>query len=306
MTRAGDRPSGARSFTGPDQQEWDAALAEFNANVAAQYGTKKIETEPSMTRIDPTMTAAEIAAEMSYAGRHLPVDDQYQQRTYQVLLSRGQPPAEAQSGAQFWARLKAADPAHVFGPADDLRDPTGTRSNVATITVDPVTGTRTYQAGYQPFTPRGFAATPPVVLETSRVFGGRFPINRYALAPGREYVAQAVPSSELAGEGPTFFASGDLPPMTGSGADPSILPWCSWEMRHSGAFTDSASHLLEIVEASAEGIVEAELQNEAGRAALGRYVSRIFDWGNTIPADDREMSEAEFAHFYGPDADSGD
>jgi hypothetical protein len=152
------------------------------------------------------------------------------------------------------------------------------------IEADPISGRREYRGSLSlSATPRGFASTPPQVLETSVIFGSRYRIDRFALAPGREYVAQAVPASEVVGEGPTFFASGDLPPLTGSGVDPSILQWCAWEMRHSAAFTDSAPHVLEIVEASAEGIIEAELQNEAGRSALNRYIGAVHTWAKHHP-----------------------
>jgi hypothetical protein len=161
------------------------------------------------------------------------------------------------------------------------------------IETDPITGRKEYRGSFHSvtsITPAGFAGftgTPPVVLERSRIFGGK-PINRFALSPGRDFVAQALPASEIAGEGPTFFASGDLPPLTGSGCDPAILPWCAWEMRHSAAYSDSRAMVLEIIEASAEGITEPELTNEPGRSALNRYIGAIHTWANTAPFDDRE------------------
>lgn len=173
------------------------------------------------------------------------------------------------------------------------------------IEIDPVSGRREYIDPRPPLldTPRRFGGTPPMVIEQSRSFG-RFPINRYALRPGREFVAQALPGAQLdANAEPTMFASGDLPPLTGSGADPSVLAWCSWEMRHSAAYANSRSQVLEIVEASAEGIVEDELQNEPGRHALASYVARVRSWASTMPSEpDRVPTEEEMASWFPPES----
>lgn len=64
--------------------------------------------------------------------------------------------------------------------------------------------------------------------------------------------------------------------------------------------------VLEIIEASAEGITEPELTNEPGRSALNRYIGAIHTWANTAPFDDREMTPAEMERLYGPGADLGD
>ena len=86
-----------------------------------------------MTRQDPNLMSADQISRGVDAGLHLPdlssevsaadrlaaasgyqygqpIDDVYRQRTYQALLARGEPPAEAQRNAEFWARLKASSP----------------------------------------------------------------------------------------------------------------------------------------------------------------------------------------------------
>jgi hypothetical protein len=307
MTRRGDKPPpGARSNTAADQAEWDALLAEFDAHVAAQAATKKIELEHSMSRKDP-QTPAEIAAEMIVAGQHLPIDERYQQRTYQVLLQRGQPVAEAQSNAAFWAKLKATDPLHVFGPADDFRDPLAALSEAGvaagpSITQDPITGVKTYTPGYQPTAAAtGLpAAGPPTVLEYSRSqwLGMSQPVNRFSLNPGGEYYA-VIP-----GTPPSMFLAGDLPLATGSGIEPSMLRWTSWQLRHTAAFTESRGKVAQLIELSLEGDPEGfhELISPDGRAALDAYFSRIATWVTTPPAEGEEMSEAEYERFYPPEA----
>jgi hypothetical protein len=186
----------------------------------------------------------------------------------------------------------------------------------AKIVTDPSTGLREYQdggrsgeftrtppslAGSLSITPVGSRHVgPPTVIEASRTFGARYLINRYALRPGREFVAAALPGAKLdASAEPSFFSSGDLPPLTASGADPSVLAWCSWELRHSAAFSRSKAQLLEIVEASAEGIVDDDLQNEPGRHALAYYIGRVNTWANSVPIDQpSEPSAEELAAWY--------
>ena len=77
--------------------------------------------------------------------------------------------------------------------------------------------------GYQPqAAATGFTAgAPPVMLEYSRCrwLGMSQPIDRFALNPGGEYYAA------ISGTPPSMFGGGDLPILTGSGVDPSMLRW---------------------------------------------------------------------------------
>lgn len=89
---------------------------------------------------------------------------------------------------------------------------------------------------------------------------------------------QAIPA-EVAfartkcGEPPTMFESGDLPPFTASGVDPSMLMLLPWRTRHAGALQSSAAVLLSWVElyGSDDGI-------ELPSPGLQEYISRMWSW----------------------------
>lgn len=178
------------------------------------------------------------------------------------------------------------------------------------IEPDPITGRDEYFGSFQ--NPAARRATsgallgvygigsPPVAIdfEASARFGRVAPIDRFALSPAAQYFAAAMPDSSFDGPAPEMFTSGPLPPITASGADPSALTFCAWEMRHSAAFTESGAHLLEIIEASAEGVIDDDLQNEAGRSGLRRYLARVHTWANTMPDQNPEPTAEEYAQFY--------
>jgi hypothetical protein len=252
----------------------------------------------------PPDLASEVAAADRFAAAAgytpgQPIDDVYRQRTYHALLSRGEPTAEAQRKAEFWARLKASSPEHVHGPAETIEEAFGLKYPVGpSITTDPDTGMRTYNPGYQPqAAATGLpAGGPPTILEYTRNqwIGMNQPVNRFSANPGAEYYA-AIP-----GSAPTMFNSGDLPVISGSGVDPSVLRWVAWPIRHTAAFSSSRSEVAQLIELSLEGDPEAwySLTSEAGRDALNGYWARIANWVSTPPPEGTELTEEEIARFY--------
>jgi hypothetical protein len=230
-----------------------------------------------------------------------PIDDQYRQRTYQALLARGEPPAQAQANAEFWARLKASSPENVYGPGETLDEIMAEYRAKKSGEPAPVSDLPT---SYQPYAAATSlpAAGPPPILEHSRSrwLGMAQPINRFSLNPGAEYYAG------ISGPAPSMFGSGDLPIMTGSGVDPSMLRWVAWPIRHTAAFTESRATVLMLIEMSLEGDPEGwhDLVSPDGRAALDAYFAKIATWVMTLPTDAdglpvTELSAAEYERYYG-------
>jgi hypothetical protein len=175
-----------------------------------------------VTRIDPNPMSGEELARGIAEGRHLPTPTisvaelaDYEQRTYQVLINRGEPVAQAKERAAWWAKARRADPeAKTFiGPTDVLPADQG---RPGSITTDPETGIKTYHSAYQPSV---FAAAtgllasgPPVILEytSNRWISMQTPVNRFSLNPGAEYYAR------IPGPAPQMFGGGtrDLPIVT--------------------------------------------------------------------------------------------
>jgi hypothetical protein len=258
-----------------------------------------------MTNVYPDprpMTAAEIARGIA-SGRHQPVDDLYERRSEQVFLDRGMPAAEAKAQAQFWARLKAADPTNVIGPADDVF---AGRSRPASIPVDETTGRKVYSAAFNPSAAASTtgAAGPPTVLETPPIFQSNLAIqvDRFALNPGEVFFRALLPGATFDGAAPSMFVTGDLPPFTGSGVDASVLRWCPWYLRHSGALTSSRAQLLAIIEEFADGSPDYQrLQSVEGQDHLQAYLSRISGWAQSSPATPMGNEEIEqyIADLYG-------
>ena len=237
-----------------------------------------------------------------------PVDNDYQRRTYEALIRRGVPTAEAKTKAEWWAKLRATDPIGqtVIGPADNplavLDQPR--------IETDPITGRQTYKGSFQPQAALSVSAvgSPPIMVEYTRNqwVGMAQPINRFSMNPGAEYYP-GIP-----GDPPKMFGGGtrDLPIATGSGVDPAILAWVAWPLRHSAAFTSSRADVAIMIELSMEGDPEAwgndaDLLNEAGRQSLNSYWGRIFTWASSVPvgADGQELTAEEYARLYGNEAD---
>jgi hypothetical protein len=154
---------------------------------------------------------------------------------------------------------------------------------------------------------------PPLIAEMppTRYFqtGTAIEINRFALNPGEALYRQMLPGASFAYAAPTMFATGDLPLLTGSGVDPSVLVWCAWYLRHSAALTDSRAHVLEIIEESANNSLtpDAEaLQTDLGRDRWQNYSARISQWVSAPPrqslSDGAQEIRAQMQRLYGPGA----
>lgn len=228
------------------------------------------------------------------------IDDAYRQRAYQALLARGESPAEAQANAEFWARLKSAAPEHVHGPGETIDEMMAEYRAKRDGEPAPVS---TLPTSYQPqaaATSFASAGGPPVMLEYSRSrwLGMSQPIDRFALNPGAAYYAG------ISGTPPTMFAAGDLPILTGSGVDPSMLRWVAWPIRHTAAFAEKRATVAQLVELSLEGDPEEwhDQTSPDGRAALDAYFGKIATWVNTLPTDEEglpaDLSVEEIKRFY--------
>jgi hypothetical protein len=260
-----------------------------------------VSTDPIRQRI-----IAEGAAEMGLYP-NAKIDNEYQQQTYQALLRRGMPAAEAKQKAEWWARLKATDPTGdtVIGPADNPL----VRLDQPRIETDPVTGRQTYKGSFQNIQPQtafsGSSApvgAPPTMIEYSRNqwFGMDQPIDRFSLNPGQDYFVS------IPGPAPTMFAAGDLPVICGTDIDPSVLRWVAWPLRHTAAFSSSRSQVSQLIEVSLEGDAEefAAQTSVLGGAALSDYFARVGTWVQTLPTEPvGDMTPEDFARFY-PDGSS--
>jgi hypothetical protein len=318
-----------RSALTAEQLTEMARLADAGELIAVPPSpSTKAKEQSSMSRKDPNpMTgdlndpdrltravaqADRLAATIGYPAAQQ-IDDQYRQRTYQALIARGEPPAQAQANAEFWARLKASSPEHVHGPGETVDEILGRVPTPASITEDPITGAKTYNPGYQPYaaaTSGGPSGSPPTILEYSRSrwLGMAQPINRFSANPGGEYYAWVT------GTAPTMFGAGDLPVITGSGVDPSILRWVAWPIRHTAAFTESRATVAQLIELSLEGDPEGwhDYVSPDGRAALDNYFGRIATWVTSLPIDgdgipaqlSLEDLKREMQRFY-PDESGG-
>jgi hypothetical protein len=177
------------------------------------------------------------------------------------------------------------------------------------IETDPITGVREYRGSMQRYAAAGLSLSvpsggPPSVMEQPPIFQSNavIAIDRFALNPGRDFFEQAMSGAAFAGPAPTMFLSGDLPPLTGSGADPSILRWVPWYVRHSAALAGSAAQLLLIIEETYDGSPDfQQVQSVEGQDHLQGYLSRISGWVQTSPQetpDDTQELEDYIARTY--------
>lgn len=181
------------------------------------------------------------------------------------------------------------------------------------IETDPITGVREYRGSMQPYAAAGPGLSvpsggPPSVMEQPPIFQSNavIAINRFALNPGRDFFEQAMPGAAFAGLAPTMFLSGDLPPLTGSGADPSILRWVPWYVRHSAALAGSAAQLLAIIEETFDGSPDfQQVQSAEGQSHLQAYLSRISGWAQSSPDegpdDSQELQDYISRTYFGSD-----
>jgi hypothetical protein len=174
----------------------------------------------------------------------------------------------------------------------------------------PSVATASTAFGSTPLTYAQAIGRPPFVAEMppSRFFSISDPVelDRFALNPGEAIYRQLLPGARFAYSAPTMFASGDLPIITGSGVDPSLLVWCAWYYRHSAALTDSRAHVLEIIEESASPAPNPdELQTPLGRDRWQNYLTRVNAWVSTPPPQKglptgTQALQDQMRELYGP------
>ncbi|GAB2661359.1 E3 binding domain-containing protein [Kribbella swartbergensis] len=111
------------------------------------------------------------------------------------------------------------------------------------------------------------------------------------------------------GEPPTFFASGNLPPVTASGWEPQNLAGVPWQIRHAAAATPSLPELFVLLETPVEDaapMVGADdaVGNALGRGAYGwqEYMTRVAAWRVALPPDRQELTAEEWARLFGEDS----
>jgi hypothetical protein len=156
----------------------------------------------------------------------------------------------------------------------------------------------------QAIAPRAIMEIPPTRFLGD---GSALEISRFALNPGETFYRQHLPGAAFAYAAPKMFATGDLPLLTASGVDPSILVYAAWFLRHTAALTDSRAHVLEIVEESATdlGPDPEALQIDSGRDRWQDYFARISRWVSTppqsegLPAGNQTLQE-QMLRLYGP------
>jgi hypothetical protein len=233
-----------------------------------------------------------------------PPSDPYEFQTYKILMQRGVPQAQAIEKAAFWAALKRTDPTGntVVGPADNPL----AKLDQPRIETDPITGRKEYKGTFQPqtyaqadisLTAGAATGSPPSVMEYSRNtwLGMRTPVDRFSLNPGADYYV------EIPGPAPTMFAGGrDLPVITGSGVDPSVLRWVAWPVRHTAAFAESRVVVAQLIEISLEGDPEEYwgLASPEGRQQLESYFGRIATWVSTPVVPNAPLTEDDYRSFY--------
>jgi hypothetical protein len=224
-----------------------------------------------------------------------PINDLYRQKTYQALINRGEPHAEAKRKAEFWSRLKAADPENVWGPGDSVDD------MLASHRAKQGEGGSSYSSNVWAASSGLPTGSPPITLETPPRWIGaigitNIEIDRYATNPVVDLYRQSMPDAQFVGPPPQMFLNGDLPPITGSGVDPQVLRWVPWSWRHSAAYTESRGRLLQYIEEADTG-GSADLQTDGGAAALANYIGAVQTWAATLPPEP-ELTVEDIKNLY--------
>lgn len=176
------------------------------------------------------------------------------------------------------------------------------------IVTDSVTGRREYVGSFQPQAIAGLtvSSSPPTIMERPRNswLTGAFEIDRFSLNPGRDSVLQQLNEADLVGPAPKMFGNADLPPITGSGADPQLLRLVGWQLRTSAAFASSRAHVLEMILMSQEPALDESLQTDIGRMYLNAYFAAVRTWASMVPDNqDAANIDEQIATIYGPGAD---
>jgi hypothetical protein len=239
-----------------------------------------------------------------------PPTDPYEFETYKILMQRGKPQAEAIEKAKFWGAMKRADQAEgkaTYGPADSpVAEIDAKYHGSPRIEVNPITGRREFKGSFHPeaalnpqsaITGNSSIGTPPSILEYTRNswIGMRTPVDRFSLNPGQDYYI------EIPGPAPTMFAGGrDLPVITGSGVDPSVLRWVAWPVRTTAAFAESRGRVAQLIEMSLEGDPEEfhDVISVDGRLALENYWGRIAMWVSTPIEPNAPLTEDDYSSFF--------
>lgn len=102
------------------------------------------------------------------------------------------------------------------------------------------------------------------------------------------------------GEPPSLFSTGDAPPFTASGIDPSLLRLLPWQMRHAAAQEPDRLTVLGMIEKHANE-PDARVPSEG----LADYEKRVGDWlsgkwtnpAGVADADANAQAEAEDALY---------
>jgi len=141
----------------------------------------------------------------------------------------------------------------------------------------------------------------PVLEPADPVYFGRdsfgIQIDRFSANPAVSYLRQAMAGHDFPTPAPSFFRTGDLPLITGSGVDPQVLAFIDWRVRHAAAFTTSRARVLKLIEES-DGADTTGLQSSDGRHALNEYLGRCRAWA--LDTGDQELSEEDFDSIFAP------
>jgi hypothetical protein len=238
-----------------------------------------------------------------------PPSDPYEFQTYKILMQRGVAQADAIKKAAFWGALKRTDPtgSTVVGPADNpVAEIDAKYFGNPRIVTDPKTGQRQFHGSFKtPEPPTAISVssgissigTPPTIMEYTRNswLGMRTPVDRFSLNPGGDYYV------ELTTPAPSMFAGGrDLPVVTGSGFDPQVLRWVSWQLRTTAAFAESRAVVAQLIEISLEGDPEEYWGHASveGRSVLENYWARIATWVSTPVEPNAPLTEDDYSSFY--------
>jgi hypothetical protein len=120
-------------------------------------------------------------------------------------------------------------------------------------------------------------------------------VDKYDLNPGVSFIKLLLPGAKFVGTEPRMFGNGDLPLITGSGADPQVLRSLPWQLRHAGFATGSRAHLAALLEESVEGDLD-RLQTSEGRGLLSAYFTRVRQYAITPP--DAELTDEQITNMF--------
>lgn len=151
-------------------------------------------------------------------------------------------------------------------------------------------------------TASGTPAIPATAAATSAAAGARRPAGtdpRYALNPVLDEIAASqakvyATALQHNPQPPTLFESGDLPPFTASGIDPSALAEVPWQARHHIAAEPNRAEVLAMIEEVSGEDGPAMAQMLFGNNQVNKqYQARVMAWAtNGAIAADRQREVA--------------